>query len=82
MHNEISHLMDEVMEVEKQIQEESVRRTEVEKQIFEALGNCDFKRVNDLLESIEDGKLLGLQNRFDKLREKVKILTKGGIGKC
>ena len=77
----IGQLMDEMIEIEKAIQEEKDRRTAVEEQIFRALGECDFKRANDLIRSMDDDVLEDLQARSDVLKEKAEALRKGEKGK-
>ena len=76
MNKDIWQLMDEMIEVEKAVQEENARRTELEKQIFEALGKCDFGRVDELLASMDDDILLKLKARFDQLKQEAEVLMK------
>ena len=79
---DLEHLLDEMIEIEKEIQGENVRRAAAEEQFFEALGRCDFGRANELLASMDDSIALEFQARFDKLKEKAKALTRGGNGEC
>lgn len=76
MHKDIGQLMDEMIEVEKAVQKENARWTELEKQIFEALGKCDFGKVNELLVAMDDDIYVKLNTRFDQLKQEAKVLMK------
>lgn len=75
---DLKHLLDEMVEIEKELQEENARRTAVEEQFFEALGRCDFGRANQLLASMDDSIVLELQARFNELKERARTLMKEG----
>lgn len=77
---DLKHLLDEMIEIEKEMQEENARRTAIEKQFFEALGECELDKANELLASMDNNLVLELQARFNELKEKARTLMKEGEG--
>ena len=75
---DLKHLLDEMIEIEKEMQEENARRTAIEKQFYEALGECEFDKANKFLASMDDNIILELQARFNELKERARTLMKEG----
>lgn len=59
------------IKIEKAIQAELDRRTEIEKQAVTAISACDFKRANELISSLDDGILKGLMHEFESVSRKL-----------
>ncbi|MCM1220635.1 MAG: hypothetical protein NC548_39720 [Lachnospiraceae bacterium] len=71
---DVKGLIDEMMELEKSIQDEQARRNAAEEQFFQAMAECDFKKADRCLKSMDDSAILGFQSRFDALKDRARTL--------